>query len=103
MTRARVGPFRPAVEALEDRRTPSVSFAAQQTFTVGANPVSVAVADFNGDGRPDVAVANSSSNTVSVLLDATGPRAGVPAFAARADFATGGIPFGVAVADFNGD
>ena len=32
-------------------------------------PSAVAVGDFNGDGRPDVAAANAGSNTVSVLLN----------------------------------
>jgi hypothetical protein len=31
--------------------------------------MAVAVGDFNGDGRPDVAAANAGSNTVSVLLN----------------------------------
>src|SRR5262249_48274571 len=38
-------------------------------FAAGASPTAVAVGDFNGDGRPDVAAANGSSNTVSVLLN----------------------------------
>ncbi len=37
-------------------------------FSVGGRPVSVAVADFNGDELPDLATANSSSGDVSVLL-----------------------------------
>src|SRR5262249_13094865 len=37
------------------------SFAAQQQFTTGNNPVSVAAADVNGDGRPDVIAANNGS------------------------------------------
>jgi hypothetical protein len=45
------------------------SFAAQQTFATGSEPFSVAVADFNGDGKPDLAVANQISSTVSVLLN----------------------------------
>ncbi|MGH9427655.1 MAG: FG-GAP repeat domain-containing protein [Terriglobia bacterium] len=42
------------------------TFQPQQRFTTGAGPSSVAVADVNGDGRPDVVTANS--NDVSVLL-----------------------------------
>lgn len=32
-------------------------------------PLTVAVVDFNGDGRPDVEATNADSNTVSVLLN----------------------------------
>jgi hypothetical protein len=32
-------------------------------------PVAVAVGDFNGDARPDLAVVNNGSNTVSILLN----------------------------------
>jgi hypothetical protein len=38
------------------------------TESVGNAPVSIAVADFNGDGRLDIAVANFSDNTLSILL-----------------------------------
>ena len=34
------------------------TFQAQQTFTTGIAPYSVAVADLNGDGKPDIVVAN---------------------------------------------
>ena len=44
------------------------TFAAQQTFATGSCPPSVAVADLNGDGKPDLIVANYNDNTVSVLL-----------------------------------
>jgi hypothetical protein len=37
-------------------------------FFVGTNPVSVTVQDLNGDGLPDLTVANQGSNDVSVLL-----------------------------------
>jgi hypothetical protein len=50
---------------------PAASFAPQQTFATGKEPYSVALEDINGDGRPDLLVANLSSNTVSVLLNTT--------------------------------
>src|SRR5713226_1273541 len=42
-----------------------VSFSAATNFTVGGSPFSVAVGDFNGDGKPDLAVAGDN---VSILL-----------------------------------
>ena len=36
---------------------------------MGFNPFSLGVGDFNGDGRPDLAVTNGDSHTVSVLLN----------------------------------
>ena len=49
---------------------PPVSFLPAVNYGVGANPFSVAVGDFNGDGKPDLAVANAS-NSVSILLSNT--------------------------------
>jgi hypothetical protein len=37
-------------------------------FLTGSMPHSVAIGDFNGDGKPDLAVANNGSNNVSILL-----------------------------------
>src|SRR5207244_335105 len=70
-----------------------------QAFAVGSFPRSVAIGDVNGDGKPDLAVANSNSNTLSVLLgDGTG------GFGAATNFSVGGpAPFFVAVADLNRD
>src|SRR5213075_2271365 len=42
--------------------------APYHTYDVGSYPASVAIADFNGDGRPDLAVANQTSGSISVLL-----------------------------------
>ncbi|HEV7966251.1 MAG TPA: FG-GAP-like repeat-containing protein [Candidatus Acidoferrales bacterium] len=37
-------------------------------YDTGKGPVSVAIADFNMDGHPDLAVANQSDGTISILL-----------------------------------
>ena len=48
------------------------SFQQIYDFDSGGYSDGVAVADFNGDGRPDVAVANYYYDTVGVLLNNTG-------------------------------
>ncbi len=75
-----------------------VSFSNQTTFAAGSSPNSVAVGDFNGDSRPDLAVANLNSSNVSVLLGN-----GSGGFGAQTTFAAGIGPVSVAVGDFNGD
>jgi hypothetical protein len=42
--------------------------AGKGGFAVGTNPTGFTVADLNGDGKPDLLVANTGSNDVSVLL-----------------------------------
>src|SRR5262245_5010275 len=56
----------PRLEALEERLNPAL-FAPAVNYTVGNGPISVAEGDFNRDGKPDLAVANLDSNSVSVL------------------------------------
>jgi hypothetical protein len=45
----------------------------EAAYAVGTLPTAVVAADFNGDGAPDLAVANLGSGTVSVLLNLGGP------------------------------
>jgi Domain of unknown function (DUF4347)/FG-GAP-like repeat/Cadherin-like/FG-GAP repeat len=67
---------------------------------LGSGPYSVSVGDFNGDGKADLAVANTyNSNTVSVLLR----NAANTGFDPKVDFATGSLPISVSCGDFNGD
>jgi uncharacterized delta-60 repeat protein len=69
-----------------------------RTVPVGPGPVALAAADFNGDGRADLAVANLRGNNVSILTgDGQGNFTGVQSFA------VGPEPTGIAVDDFNGD
>jgi len=41
--------------------------AAGSPYPVGKNPSAIVMADFNGDGNPDFAVANQGDNTISVF------------------------------------
>jgi hypothetical protein len=78
-------------------------FAPRVDFAAGTGPTSVAIADFNGDTKPDLAVANGSAASVSILLGTTATGATTPTFTTRVNVTTGPSPSGVAVADFNGD
>src|SRR5260370_15781588 len=50
-------------------RAQTISFVTERDFpTGGADPASVAVGDFNGDGKLDLAAANYNSKSVAVLL-----------------------------------
>ena len=74
------------------------TFQNRLQATTGLNPVAIAVADFNGDGNFDIAVANQQGNSVSILLGN-----GKGGFATNVDYPTGLFPTSVSVADFNGD
>ena len=80
------------------------SFAAKVDFSTGTNAYSVAIGDLDGDGKPDLAVTNSGSNTVSVFRNtSTSGTIDASSFAARVNFTTGSGPFGVAIGDLDGD
>ncbi|MEP6652137.1 MAG: VCBS repeat-containing protein [Myxococcales bacterium] len=66
-------------------------------YMAGSNPAAIAIADLNGDGKGDLAVANRDSGA-SVLLNA-----GDGTFGAPAKYAAGSTPFWVAIGDLNGD
>ncbi len=74
------------------------SFATATNFAAGNDANSMAVADVNGDGKPDLVVTNYHTATVSVLLGT-----GTGTFGALTSFAVGLYPASVAVADVNGD
>jgi hypothetical protein len=88
--------WRPRLERLETRCLPG--FLAPLAFDAGIGPTSVAVGDFNGDGKPDLAVANQGSDNVSVLLGQ-----GDGTFLTAVSYPIGTYPLSVAVGDFNGD
>jgi hypothetical protein len=72
----------------------SDGFGSARVFPAGANPIAVAIGDFNGDGRPDVVVAGNGSPLSVLLSNGDGTFTRVP---------TNISGLSVAVADFNGD
>jgi hypothetical protein len=97
------------LEALEDRTV--LSFLPPVTFPVGVLPRAVTVADFNNDGKPDLAVVNqgplSSSTSQSSLSVLLGNGDGSFQPAVTTDVLNSGLANGnaesVAVGDFNRD
>src|SRR5262245_33634625 len=69
-------------------------------FGVGAGPGSVEIGDFNGDGKPDLVVANERSNDATVLL---GDGNGGFSQARGSPFRAGHDPNDIAVGDLNRD
>jgi hypothetical protein len=75
------------------------TFGAPHTFPAGPTPVRVVVGDFNGDGRLDLAVADSpftGTPGVSILLGN-----GDGTFQAPRSFPAGGLPLSIAAGHFH--
>src|ERR1041384_755926 len=83
--------FLPSVSSAQ-----SITFAKVVNIKAGAAPRSVALGDFNRDGKPDVAVANSNSKTVTVLR-------GNGTFTQTASIPFSTPPMFVVAADFDND
>ena len=47
------------------------TFTAPTNFAVGSTQTSVVAADFNGDGKPDLAATKFNTGNVAVLLNTT--------------------------------
>jgi uncharacterized repeat protein (TIGR01451 family) len=83
---------------------------ASTDFTVGTLPITspstVAIGDFNRDGKPDMAVTCTASAQLTILLNTTIAGSSTPSFSLPATTLTAGPaggPYGVTAADFDGD
>jgi hypothetical protein len=74
------------------------AFASTAAFVDGTLPTGIALADFNGDDRLDIATANNFSDNVYVL-----PGTSAGAFGAATVYVVGDGPTWLTAADFNGD
>jgi hypothetical protein len=79
----------------------NISFAAKIDFPSSISPYSVTVNDFDGDNKPDVAVCNDCTNSVSVFRNTS--TVGNISFAQAKDFPTGGTPKGITSGDIDGE
>src|SRR5512144_64604 len=73
-------------------------FGGPTPYGAGTAPQSVATGDFNRDGRPDLAVADSSSGEISVLL-----RDNAGGFEAAVPYTAQSWPYAIVAADFSRD
>jgi hypothetical protein len=82
------------------------TFTGPTPFPAGSFPNSVAAADLNGDGRPDLVTANANTNGANgntVLLNTTTTGAATPAFSGPTPFNAFLRPYSVTAADLNAD
>ncbi len=74
------------------------TFQPLVAYTVGDSARDLTAADFNGDGKLDLAVTNNGGGSVSILLGN-----GDGTFQSQTQYSTGAGPWGLTAADFNGD
>jgi len=95
-------PFSPTFSG--NRLLDASTFAPRVTFATGRDPTTFAIGDLDGDGQPDLAVANYQSHTLSVFRNTSQPgRIDAGSFQTAVDFPAGPCPASVALGDLDGD
>jgi len=79
----------------------TVSFAAHVDFATGNGPQGLAIGDLDGDGKPDLAVANNNDNTLSLLHNTSSP--GTISFATQIVVNSGNGALDLVISDLDGD
>ena len=79
----------------------TVSFAAHVDFATGNAPQGLAIGDLDGDGKPDLAIANNNDNTLSLLRNTSSP--GTISFATQIVVNSGSGAYDLVISDLDGD
>jgi hypothetical protein len=87
---------------------PGGAFGAPTAYAMGGGGLGLAVGDATNDGLPDIVVANTNTSCIGVLPGQAGGGFGPVAtysagFTNNTTSGAGGRPYGVALADLNGD
>ncbi len=80
----------------------TIQFAPFTRFDLNA-PVILRAADLNNDNLPDIVVSQSLNNQISILINETATPGGAVSFGAARTVGTYNRPWGVDLADFDGD
>lgn len=78
----------------------TISFTLANTLSAGNSPLDLSFDDFDQNGKPDLAVTNYMSGTVSIFAK-TGSNDF--SFAPRIDFTAGAYPHNLVISDFTGN
>jgi len=78
---------------------PQVSLCGQSRFATVLNPISVALGDLMGNGKPDLAVANFSQSTFRNRNTSSSESSAAGSFCCQSRFSTGLNPYSVAIGD----
>lgn len=85
----------------------NISFASAVNFPVLYTPISIAIGDLNGDGKPDLAIAKNNGNKITILQN-TGSTGNL-AFSGEVEYIVGteypndSKPYSIAMGDLDGD
>src|SRR5690606_7441472 len=80
----------------------SMGFGASQNYTSGEDPRSMAIGDLDNDGLLDLALANSTGNTISIFRNLSTPGGAID-FDDAMNVANGTAATDISIADLNGD
>ena len=82
--------------------TPTLTLTLPAATPTASTAESIAIADFNKDGEPDLAIASGNSDNVTVFLN-TSSTVGVMSFGGGTSYTVDADPVGITAADFDGD